>query len=283
MPDPTPDIDLTRVKRESLERLAFTLLGGVSQLSDYEEQLEAVRAEAAPPKRTRAEVDAEIATVVRMAFGAGSVQVRSGAVNMTSRLEELCDEPTAATAEPFHHRVSEALGLMDGDMGRYLYADEERCLKEIRDNRQNAESWREHQAATAEDPLFDGIVDAEPAELLERVSLVVRAWRACAGPTGKHDALQKIERLLGLAHQCCCGAGFATPHERLVHWETCAVFLGKEEDPELPDPAPCSCDEALALRATLDRIRALAKPVAGSSSIPTRAERTLQEILAVLE
>jgi hypothetical protein len=57
--------------------------------------LEAYRATAPKPLRTRAEVDAEIATVMRVAFGAGSVQVRSGAVNMTSRLEELCDEPLA--------------------------------------------------------------------------------------------------------------------------------------------------------------------------------------------
>src|SRR4029078_8073659 len=54
-----------------------------------------LRSECLIPLRARAEVDAEIATIVRVAFGAGSVQVRSGAVNMTARIEALCDEPTS--------------------------------------------------------------------------------------------------------------------------------------------------------------------------------------------
>jgi hypothetical protein len=52
--------------------------------------------------------------------------------------------------------------------------------------------------------------------------------------------------------------------------------------PELADPDPCSCDQALELQAKLDRIRALAEPAKGASSIPTRAERAIQQILEVL-
>ncbi len=63
----------------------------------HDAALKAYRA-TAPKLRTRAEVDAEIATVVRMAYGAGSVQVRSGAVNMTGRIEALCAERTMADA-----------------------------------------------------------------------------------------------------------------------------------------------------------------------------------------
>jgi hypothetical protein len=71
-----------------------------SDFNPVESAIDAYRA-TAPKLRTRAEVDAEIATVMRVAFGAGSVQVRSGAVNMTSRLEELCDEPLAPDPQPY--------------------------------------------------------------------------------------------------------------------------------------------------------------------------------------
>lgn len=43
--------------------------------------------------RTRAEVDAEIATFIRVAYGAGYFSVISGAVNFSSQLERLCSEP----------------------------------------------------------------------------------------------------------------------------------------------------------------------------------------------
>jgi hypothetical protein len=60
----------------------------------------AYRSEITPRLRTRAEVDAEIATIVRVAYGAGHIAVTSGAVSMTRRVEELCAEPTAPEAEP---------------------------------------------------------------------------------------------------------------------------------------------------------------------------------------
>lgn len=44
--------------------------------------------------RSRADIDTEIATIVRVAFGAGDVTVRSGGVNMTARVEDLCREPS---------------------------------------------------------------------------------------------------------------------------------------------------------------------------------------------
>jgi Mg-chelatase subunit ChlI len=77
-----------------------------AMLDAYEEAGRAYRA-AIAPKRTRAEVDAEIVTVVRMAFGAGSVEVRSGAVNMTGRMEDLCREVTAP--EPVREPTREEL------------------------------------------------------------------------------------------------------------------------------------------------------------------------------
>lgn len=70
-----------------------------SDFGPVESAINAYRA-AIAPKRTRAEVDAEIATVVRVAFGAGSFEVRSGAVNMTGRVEDLCREETAPEPDP---------------------------------------------------------------------------------------------------------------------------------------------------------------------------------------
>lgn len=50
---------------------------------------------ATAPLRTRAEVDAEIATIVRHAHGSGVVHVHTSNVDVTARVEQLCDEPTA--------------------------------------------------------------------------------------------------------------------------------------------------------------------------------------------
>lgn len=60
---------------------------------EYKKALSAYRA-TLPKLRTRAEVDAEIATFIRVAHGAGYFTVISGAVNFSSQLEKLCDEPT---------------------------------------------------------------------------------------------------------------------------------------------------------------------------------------------
>jgi hypothetical protein len=90
--------------RETLERLARALdthhldapVSGDRMLMDA---LTAWRAEIAPRLRTRADVDAEIATICRVAYGAGNIAVVSGAVNMSNRIEKLCAEPTAPEAE----------------------------------------------------------------------------------------------------------------------------------------------------------------------------------------
>lgn len=58
--------------------------------------------------RSRADIDTEIATIVRVAFGAGDVTVRSGGVNMTARVEDLCREPSEDG--PFGMLVAQACG-----------------------------------------------------------------------------------------------------------------------------------------------------------------------------
>lgn len=55
----------------------------------------AYRATAPKPLRTRAEVDAEIATIVRMGFDSGSVHVSNPGGTMDEYLLALCAEPTA--------------------------------------------------------------------------------------------------------------------------------------------------------------------------------------------
>jgi len=72
---------------------------GSNEAEWFTEAIEAYRAEIAPLLRTRAEVDAEIATICRVAYGAGSIAVVSGAVNMSNRIEQLCAEPTVPEAE----------------------------------------------------------------------------------------------------------------------------------------------------------------------------------------
>lgn len=59
------------------------------------EALAAYRAAIAPKLRTRAEVDAEIATIVRTAYGSGTFHIRCGCAEVSPRVEELCREQTA--------------------------------------------------------------------------------------------------------------------------------------------------------------------------------------------
>jgi hypothetical protein len=90
--------------RETLERLAEAAanvaanLGATRIIADEIALMKAAneyQRETTPKLRTRAEVDAEIATICRVAYGAGCIAVASGGVSMTRRVEELCSEPTA--------------------------------------------------------------------------------------------------------------------------------------------------------------------------------------------
>ena len=85
--------------RETLERLARALdthhldapVSGDRMLMDA---LAAWRAEITPPLRTRAEVDAEIANLMRGVYRAG-VGAVSYSADESLRLSRLCTEPTA--------------------------------------------------------------------------------------------------------------------------------------------------------------------------------------------
>lgn len=98
--------DWSKCKRETLENLAAETFASFEASPPpsfaCKELLAAIAKamkEAAPKPRTRAEVDAEIAAIVRVAFGAGTISLTSGAVNMTGRLEELCAECLAPEPE----------------------------------------------------------------------------------------------------------------------------------------------------------------------------------------
>lgn len=135
------------------------------------------------PKRTRAEVDAEIVTRVRARVLAsqGLPDIIQGET-LSRDLFALCREDTAPEpAHTFHQRAAEALGLMDGDQGRYIYADEERCLLELRRNRLDAESWRERSTALDVDfPAPDAC--------------------GCEASDELRDTVTELRRLLGAIH-----------------------------------------------------------------------------------
>lgn len=93
--------DLSRVSRETLERLARAQLAehvpseAARQLLDLTEATKAVRSEARLPLRTRAEVDAQIVRTVRIWWGAPEPGLVHGLhSNTVEALESLCAEPT---------------------------------------------------------------------------------------------------------------------------------------------------------------------------------------------
>jgi hypothetical protein len=219
-------------------------------------------------------VDAEIATLIRdyhrhvtRPGWKERCDWDSFSVGQKNDLERLCREPTAPGAEPFHHRVAEALGLMDGDSGRYIYADEAECLQEIRKNRRAAENWQEQRAVTDSGP---SSADAEE----------VPSPRPPASPAGAdYSRLTPVEReyieyhadapvpapvmdAIRAAYPRVTASGPPGAVAAKESRDNAAAPEGaaKCESPldiDFPDPEPCGCEETDALKERLRRVEAL--------------------------
>lgn len=98
--------DWSKCKRDSLERLVEEIDRWSSTKVPWDESvlpvIDAIRAEAAPKLRTKAEVDAEIVTTVRQCYGTGNLAW------LGEDLTKLCAEPIAPEAEP---KCSECGGI----------------------------------------------------------------------------------------------------------------------------------------------------------------------------
>lgn len=168
----------------------------------------------APRLRTRAEVDRDIALRCRSraAGSEGMFHVIQGSAcsrDIDALIREpLPPDPTdsgsgrdddagpplvppSPAGADFHKLVAEALGLMDGDNGSYIYADEDRCLAEIAKNAREGELWREHVQRADECGGSDPF--AEPCDCASRHLKVIGGFEAEA-----RELRQRIERTLEL-------------------------------------------------------------------------------------
>jgi len=222
------------------------------------------------PLRTREQVDAEIAQFVRACTRMDGMLVDGALLDVARDLCRLVREPTAPKAEPFHHRVAEALGLMDGDNGRYLYADESGCLQEIRENRRDAENWREHRAAADSGP---SSADAEE----------VPSPRPPASPAGAAISRCPFCNMAGVHLVWCQYPRDSGPPGAVAAKESRDNAAAPEGAAKAglhgcnPGERECNCDQALHLEKRIgDAVRAIRR----SNTIPAGL---LHELLGILE